>query len=348
MRIAQVSPLIESVPPRRYGGTERVVSWLTEELVRMGHDVVLFASADSRTSAELVPCAPRALRCEVRGTPDPTAWHTAMAERVAYRASEFDLIHYHCDLVHFPIARRISTPSLTTLHGRLDLPGLDVFFDEYADQPLVSISGAQREPLPRARWVGTVHHGLPSATHQLGSGQGGYFAFLGRISPEKGVEAAIAIATSLGVPLKIAAKLDERDRAYFERDVRALFEHPLVEMIGEIGETEKSAFLGDARALLFPIDWPEPFGLVMIEAMACGTPVIAFRRGSVPEIVEDGVTGFVVEDVEGAIGAASRAGALSRARIRREAERRFSARAMAESYLDLYSRLVLNARERAA
>jgi glycosyltransferase involved in cell wall biosynthesis len=339
MRIAQVAPLYESVPPKQYGGTERVVSYVTEELVSRGHDVTLFASGDSLTSARLIAGSDRGLRLE-SSCMDPLAHHVVLMERVAQRAGEFDVIHWHCDYLHFPLSRRLGVPQLTTLHGRLDLPDLAAAFAEFTDMPVVSISDAQRLPLPGARWVGTVHHGLPMALHQPRFSRGNYFAFLGRVSPEKRVDRAIAIATTLGIPIKIAAKIDKADQSYFEQQIAHLFEHPLVEYIGEIGETDKSEFLGNARALLFPIDWPEPFGLVMIEAMACGTPTIAYRCGSVPEIIEPGVTGFIVDSFEQAVDAARAADRLDRRQIRARFERRFSAARMAHDYERIYERLV--------
>lgn len=344
MRIAQVAPLFETVPPRRYGGTERVVAWLTEELVRRGHEVTLFASAGSVTRARLVPCAPGPLRLTERCA-GGIAWHVAMLEEVASRARQFDLIHFHVDQIHLPLARRIPTPSLTTLHGRLDQEGLEALYDTYSDAPLVSISDAQRAPLPRASWLGTVHHGLPLERMRFGRGGGGYLVFLGRIAPEKGPDRAIELARRARMPLKIAAKVDPADRAYFEREIRPLL-GPGVEMIGEVGELEKDELLGGAEALLFPIDWPEPFGLVMIESMARGTPVVARPRGSVPEVLEHGVTGFVAEDDDGALEALERVRELDRGRIRAVAERRFSVEAMADGYLALYARLLARARRR--
>lgn len=347
MRIAQVAPLAESVPPKLYGGTERVVSWLTEELVRRGHEVTLIASGDSHTSAELVPICPAALRLRPDG-PEPLLYHVLAIERVAQMAHRFDIIHFHWDYLQLPLARRLGVPYLTTLHGRLDLPGLDLLFSELRDAPLVSISHAQRRPLPDAGWVGTIHHGLPEDLHQPGDGAGGYFAFLGRISPEKRVDRAIEIARRTGVPLRIAAKVDRVDQAYFEAVIKPLLDDPLVELVGEIGEAEKTRFLGDARALLFPIDWPEPFGLVMIEAVACGTPVVAFRHGSVPEVIDDGVTGFIVDDLDAAVAAAMRVGQLGRARCRAQFERRFSVTSMTLAYEYLYEELIQVTRPRAA
>jgi glycosyltransferase involved in cell wall biosynthesis len=339
MRIAQVAPLYESVPPALYGGTERIVAYLTEELVAQGHEVTLFASADSVTGARLVPCAPRALRLD-RGCVDPLAHHIVMLEEVVRRQHEFDVIHYHIDYLHFPLSRWIRTPRLTTLHGRLDIPDLVPVYRTYPDEPVVSISDSQRRPLPEARWVATVRHGLPADLAAAGRGQGGYLAFVGRISPEKRVDRAVAIAGAAGLPLRVAAKIDRADRDYFERDIAPLFTQPHVQFLGEIGDAEKAALLGDAVALLFPIDWEEPFGLVMIEALACGTPVVAFRRGSVPEVIEDGVSGFVVDTVAEAVEAVRRLARISRARCRMAFERRFTARRMASDYVDVYRRLV--------
>jgi glycosyltransferase involved in cell wall biosynthesis len=339
MKIAQVSPLFESVPPKCYGGTERVVSYLTEALVDLGHEVTLFASGDSVTSARLVPVCARSLRLD-SGCLDQVAHHVLMLDRVLSRAHEFDLVHWHVDYLHFPLSRRSSIAHVTTLHGRLDLPDLVPIYDEFSDVPVISISDAQRAPLPQARWVGTVHHGLPSELYRPGKGKDGYFAFLGRISPEKRVDRAIRIATRLGVPLRIAAKVDRADTEYFHSQIEPLLDHPLVEYLGEIGDADKNEFLGRARALLFPIDWPEPFGLVMIEAMACATPVIAYRCGSVPEVMEHGVTGFVVEGDEEAVHAASRAGELDRSRIRQVFEQRYTNRAMATRYLPIYDNIL--------
>jgi glycosyltransferase involved in cell wall biosynthesis len=345
MRIAQVAPLYESVPPKAYGGTERVVSYLTEELVRQGHQVTLFASGDSETAAELVPCVERSLRLDDKCV-DSLAHHILMLERVMQRESEFDIVHFHVDYLHIPVSRRMETPHVTTLHGRLDLPDLPKLYDEFGEAPVVSISDSQREPLPQANWRGTIYHGLPQNMLRQRNGDGGYFAFLGRISPEKRVDRAIEISRALGVPLRIAAKVDRADVEYFRDEIEPLLSEPRVEFIGEIGELEKAEFLGNARALLFPIDWPEPFGLVMIEAMACGTPVVALRRGSVPEIIQDGVTGFAVDDMKAAIEAAARVGEIDRRVCRATFERRFSAARMARDYVDLYSRLIDAARTR--
>jgi glycosyltransferase involved in cell wall biosynthesis len=346
MRIAQVCPLYESCPPRLYGGTERVVYYLTEELIRLGHDVTLFASGDSRTSALLEAPCEQALRLSDTCR-DPLVYHLTMLHRLRRRVGEFDLLHFHTDYLHFPLFAEFSDKTLTTLHGRLDLPDLPVMMREFPMMPLVSISDAQRTPLRWANWYGTVLHGLPRDLLRLGNGGGGYLAFLGRIAPEKRPDRAVAIARSVGMPLQIAAKIDPVDRAYFEHDIAPLLQDPLIEYIGEIGETEKSQFLGDAAALLFPIDWPEPFGLVLIEAMATGTPVIAFGRGSVPEIIEDGVTGYIVDDVAAAVAGVPRAIQLDRKSIRQRFEERFPADRMARDYLALYER-VLGAGETAA
>ena len=340
MRIAQVAPLYESVPPRLYGGTERVVSYLTEELVRLGHDVTLFASGDSQTSAELVPVCARALR--LAGCVDQLAHHVLLLERVYQEVSRFDLVHFHIDYLHFPLSRRHDLAHLTTLHGRLDIPDLRPLYREYADVPVVSISDAQRAPLPGANWQATVYHGLPDDLHTFRARPGKDLVFLGRVSPEKGLDRAIEIAGRAGMRLKIAAKVDRADRDYFNEVITPLLRRagPRVEFVGEVGGQDKDEFLGDAYALLFPIDWPEPFGLVMIEAMACGTPVIAWRRGSVPEVMEDGVTGFVVDDLDEAVRAVERVADLSRAACRRAFERRFSATRMARDYLAVYRRLL--------
>lgn len=340
MRIAQVAPLFESVPPKLYGGTERVVAFLTEELVRQGHHVTLFASGDSATSATLVAPCREALRLQGSACRDHLAPHMLMLEHVAARVREFDVIHFHISQLHFPVMRRLPNAAhVTTLHGRLDLEELRPFYREFADVPVVSISDAQRHPLPEAGWISTIHHGLPRNLFTFHSASGPYLAFLGRISPEKRVDRAIAIAKACGVRLRIAAKIDDGDRKYFERDIAPLLEHPLVEFIGEIDEHEKNAFLGGARALLFPIDWPEPFGLVMIEAMACGVPVIAFPGGSVEEIIEDGVNGFVVDSIEEAASAVRHIDSIARQTCRDQFERRFSARRMASQYVEVYRHL---------
>jgi glycosyltransferase involved in cell wall biosynthesis len=337
MRIAQVAPLAESVPPKLYGGTERVVSYLTEALVRRGHDVTLFAAGDSVTDAKLVPCCDRGLR--LAGHRDELAMLTRMIAMVEARAHEFDVIHWHLDYLNFPSSRHIPTPQLTTLHGRLDLPGLAELYDEFSDRPVVSISNAQREPLPQANWVGTVHHGLPSDLLPFVPEPDDYLAFIGRISPEKRLDQAIAIAQRAGMRLRVAAKIEVADIDYFHSEIAPLLDLPGVEFVREIGEHEKREFLGRARAMLFPIDWPEPFGLVMIEAMSCGTPVVAWRRGSVPEVIDDGSSGFVVSNLEAAVAATRRAAALDRAAVRECFEQRFSAERMAAEYLAIYERL---------
>lgn len=339
MRIAQVAPLYESVPPRYYGGTERVVSWLTEKLVAFGHDVTLFASGDSVTNAQLVKSCKRALRLD-RECVDPLAHHVLMIEEVFSRAQDFDIIHFHSDYLHFPYSRREKVPCLTTLHGRLDLPDLVPLYKEFREVPLVSISDAQREPLSWVNWVGRVHHGMAIHELPLCEEPGDYLAFLGRVSPEKGVDRAIEIAIRAGRKLKIAAKVDRADRDYYQEKVKPLLKHPLIEFIGEIGNSEKAEFLGNASALLFPINWPEPFGLVMIEAMACGTPVIAYPRGSVPEIMLDGVTGFVVQDVEEAVAAVKKVDKIKRRACREYFELNFSDDRMARDYVNLYKKLI--------
>jgi len=339
MRIAQIAPLTEAIPPKLYGGTERVVHWLVEELVALGHDVTLFASGDSNTSAKLEGFWPRALRLD-GSVRDANALHMSMLERVRRQTNEFDFLHFHLDYYPFSLFSRQSTPFVTTMHGRLDLPELQTVFDTFSSVPVVSISNAQRRPLPQARWVKTIHHGLPEKLLVPMPVKPSYFAFLGRISPEKRVDRAIRIAEHCGISLKIAAKVDRADRDYFEEEIRPLLGSPNVEFVGEIGDKDKSQFLSGAVALLTPIDWPEPFGLVMIEAMACGTPVIAFNRGSVPEIIDEGVTGFIVEDEAGAIGAVDRLSHLSRQGVRRRFEERFTARRMALDYLSVYRGLM--------
>jgi glycosyltransferase involved in cell wall biosynthesis len=337
MRIAEIAPLAEAVPPKLYGGTERVVSYLTEELVSLGHAVTLFASGDSETAAELVPITPQALRLDP-AIRDWVAPHIVMLETVARRAAEFDIIHVHIDHMHLPLFAHRHLPFVTTLHGRLDLPEVVPLFELFHEAPFVSISDAQRRPLPFVRWAATIHHGLPADLLRLNRKPERYLAFLGRISPEKGPDRAIRIAERAGLPLKIAAKVDAADRAYFEAVIEPMLRQHAgrVEFIGEITERQKDEFLGNAAALLFPVDWPEPFGLVMIEAMACGTPVIAFDRGSVAEVLRDGVSGFIVADESGAVAAVERIGALDRAAVRAEFEQRFTARRMAEDYLRLY------------
>jgi glycosyltransferase involved in cell wall biosynthesis len=340
MRIAQVAPLYESVPPKLYGGTERVVSWLTEELVSLGHDVTLFASGDSLTAAHLVPPCKKALRLDPTCM-DQLAHHVIMLDQVFSEKEKFDIVHFHVDYLHFPFSRRQQIAHVTTLHGRLDLPDLQPLYRHFRDMPVISISDSQRKPLPWANWQGTIHHGLPRDSFSLGGGKGEYLAFLGRISPEKGLDQAIEIAKRAEMPLKIAAKIDRVDVEYFQAIIKPLLDHPLIEFIGEIGYSEKDAFLGNAAGLLFPINWREPFGLVMIEAMACGTPVIAYPRGSVPEVVEESVTGFVVPDLEGAVRAVKRLGEIDRRKCRQHFDLHFDAERMAKDYLTIYQRLAL-------
>ena len=348
MKIAQVAPLYESVPPKLYGGTERVVSYLTEELVRQGHQVTLFASGDSVTQARLVEACTRSLRLDQECV-DEIAHYIVLLEQVFRQASAFDLIHFHIDYLHFPLSVRQHVPTVTTLHGRLDLKDLVPLYQMFSSVPVVSISDAQRTPLPAVNWLGTVYHGLPEDLYTFRETPGTYLAFLGRISPEKGVEQAIAIAQQVGMPLKIAAKVDHKDRDYFQEVVQPLLHNnSLVQYIGEVGGDNKDTFLGEAYALLFPIDWPEPFGLVMIEAMACGTPVIAYPHGAVPEVLEDGVTGWLVEGIEEAVQAVVRVPALSRARCRQVFEERFSVSRMTHDYLQIYERLLGGRSGRAA
>ena len=346
MRIAQVAPLYESVPPKLYGGTERVVSYLTEELVELGHDVTLFASGDSETDARLIPVCPNSLRLS-KDCIDQLAHHYVMLQEVVERAEEFDIIHFHVDYLHFPISRLAGLPNVTTLHGRLDLPDLVPLYRKYRDMPVVSISQTQRKPLYWANWVGNVYHGLPANGLGLGEGRGQYLAFVGRICPEKRVDRAIQIALQAGMPLKIAAKVDAVDRDYHESEIKPLLSHPNIEFIGEIAEDQKAEFLGNAYALLFPVNWPEPFGLVMIEAMACGTPTIAFDCGSVPEVITHGSTGLIVNNLADAVSAVPQVSTLSRAACRKEFEGRFTATRMARDYVKLYQR-ILSARSAAA
>lgn len=341
MKIAQIAPLIESVPPRLYGGTERIVSYLTDELVALGHRVTLFASGDSITTAELVPCVPQALRLDA-SVRDPIPYYMLMLDRVMRTAEDFDVLHFHIDQLHFPLFRSIASRTVTTLHGRQDLPDLLPLYIGFGDMPLVSISNDQRRPVPNANFAATIYHGLPVDMHRPGTapGGGGYVAFLGRISPEKRPDRAILIARALGIPLKIAAKVDRADETYFKTQIEPLLYGPGVEFIGEINEHQKTQFLSEARALLFPIDWPEPFGLSMIEAMACGTPVLAFRCGSVPEVIEDGITGFMVDTIEEAVEALPRVMALDRRKVRQRFEQRFSATRMATDYVSIYRSLM--------
>jgi len=338
VKIAQVSPLYESVPPRLYGGTERVVSYLTEELVREGHDVTLFASGDSQTSARLVSPCEKALRLDPRCR-DPLAHHMIQLAQVFARAEAFDVIHFHVDYLHFPYSRQLGVPHVTTLHGRLDLPDLVPLYRAFDDVPVVSISEAQRSPLPWLNWQSTIYHGLPADRHRPVATSGSYLAFLGRISREKRVDRAIEIARRVGLPLRIAAKIDSADREYYEAEIAHRLDDPLVEYLGEIGEADKAEFLGNAAAVLFPVDWPEPFGLVMIEAMACGTPTVAWRCGSVPEVIDPGVTGFIVGSIDEAVQAVERVPGLSRAACRERFEKRFSVERMARDYVGVYEQL---------
>lgn len=338
MKIAQVAPLYESVPPKGYGGTERVVSWLTEELVRLRHEVTLFASGDSMTTAELVPCSPESLRLSTDCV-DQMAHHFVLLEKVLQRKDEFDVIHFHTDYLHFPVSSRENYVHVTTLHGRLDLPDLVPLYGIFPDVPVISISDAQREPLPYLNWQGTVHHGFTPQSYSLYREPGKYLAFLGRTSPEKGLDRAIEIARQAGMPLKIAAKIDKVDQEYFDTCIRPLLDSPDIEFLGEIGYPEKNQFLGEASALLFPIAWPEPFGIVMIEAMACGTPVIAYPFGSVPEVVEDGVSGSIVTDLQSAVDSVHNVDKLDRKKVRKHFEQHFTAARMAQDYLHIYERL---------
>ena len=340
MKIAQISPLMESVPPRLYGGTERIVSYLTDELVRLGHDVTLFASADFITAAKLVGCASTALRLD-GNVRDPIPYYMLMLDRVRKLAEEFDILHFHIEQLHFPLFRQMADRTVTTLHGRQDVPDLKPLYIGFNDMPLVSISNDQRRPIAKANFVSTIHHGIPTNLHTpIYNPRGGYVAFLGRISPEKRPDRAIRIASTLGIPLKIAAKIDKADEAYFRETIAPLLSDPGVEFIGEINERSKAEFLGEAQALLFPIDWPEPFGLVTIEAMACGTPVLAFRHGSVSEIIDQGVTGAIVDTMDEAVMMLPRVIALDRRAVRRRFEQRFSSARMATNYVALYRSLL--------
>ena len=339
MRIAQVAPLWESVPPKLYGGTERIVSYMTEELVAMGHDVTLFASGDSETSARLEAICPQALRLNT-GIFNRDAPLIMQQERALGVTGNFDIVHSHLDFLGFPVARRNAVPMVTTLHGRLDLPELEPVFREFIEMPLVSISAAQRQPLPWANWAGTIHHGLPRNLYTFHQKAGGYLAFLGRISPEKRPDQAIEIAKRSGLPLRIAAKVDPADRTYFEAAVEPLLNHPLIEFVGEISDAEKNDFVGNAMALVCPYDWPEPFGLVLIEALACGTPVLAYRRGSIPEIIDHGVTGFVCETLDEMAEAVGQVSLIDRRRCRETFDERFTADRMARDYVALYERIL--------
>jgi glycosyltransferase involved in cell wall biosynthesis len=339
MKIAQIAPLTESVPPKLYGGTERVVSYITEALVDLGHDVTLFASGDSKTSAKLEAVWPRALRLDP-GIRDRIAPHMLLMELVRRRAEEFDVLHFHMDYYSFSLFKRQETPFVTTLHGRLDLPEQQPVFDTFDTAPVISISNAQRHPMPQAKWLSTVYHGLPDQLYTPQPVEQKYLAFLGRISPEKRVDTAIRIAAHCGLPIRVAAKIDSADREYFEREIKPLFDLPHVEFIGEIADEQKADFLSGAHALLFPVDWPEPFGLVMIEAMACGTPVIAFNRGSVPEVIDEGVSGFIVEDEISAVAAVNRLHTLPRAGVRQRFEERFTSHHMARQYIEAYQAVI--------
>jgi len=338
MRIAQVSPLIESVPPKYYGGIERIVAYLTEELITQGHDVTLFASGDSATTAPLVSVVDDALR--LGNLDDPLPYHILLLEALAKRRHEFDVVHYHLGFEHFPLARHMGTPNVTTQHGRLDLTGIQIMLREFADLPVVSISNHQRRPIPDANWIETVSNGIPEDLFTYQSKAGNYLAFLGRASPEKGLHTALEIAEACGMDLKIAAKVDKVDEEYFAQRVQPFLKQPNVEFLGEIAETEKNDLLGNAAAMLFPIDWPEPFGLVMIEAMACGTPVIAFRRGSVPEVIDHGKTGFIVQSIEEAVTAVGKIDTISRQHCRDVFTERFTSKCMANGYLDVYKKLI--------
>ncbi len=344
MRIAQVAPLFESVPPKRYGGTERVVHYLTEELVKRGHEVTLFASGDSETSAELCPCTPKALRLGSHYT-DATAYETAQLEIVFRQAYRFDVIHFHTGHLHYPTSSRLETPHISTLHGRLDIAEINQLYGVFNDIPLISISDNQRQPVPRANWQATIYHGLPTDLYRLVDEPQEYLAFLGRISPEKRLDRAIQIATTLGIPLRIAAKIDKVDSDYYASVIKPMIDgNDLVEFVGELDDCDKQAFLGNARALLFPIDWPEPFGLVMIEAMACGTPVIAWHNGSVPEVMRDGTSGFIVDSMQDAVDAVKKSDALARPDVRAYFDERYTAGRMAEDYEQVYASLIVKQR----
>ena len=338
MKIAQVAPLSESVPPKFYGGTERVVHYLTEELVKEGHKVTLFASGDSCTTATLVATVKKALRLNPLSE-DTLAPHIVQIEDVIERQHQFDIIHFHTDYLHFPFSQNSSVAHLTTLHGKLSIPELQSVYNKF-NQPVVSISDSQRKPLPQANFVGTVYHGLPENLHKKGNGDGGYVAFLGRISPEKGIDKAIEWAIAANVPLKIAAKVDKVDQLYFKTEIEPLFNHPLIEYIGEINESQKTEFLGKAQALLFPINWSEPFGMVMIEAMSCGTPIVAHGKGSVPEIIEEGKNGFIVTSTKEAVATIQRLKKVDRNVVREIFEQRFTAERMAKDYVEIYKKLV--------
>ncbi len=336
MKIAQVAPLYEAVPPKLYGGTERVVAHLCDALVELGHDVTLFASAEANTKARLVASRDQAIRLDPAELKSGVAAHMSMLWQLRQQAEAFDVIHFHTDMAHFPMFEDIAERTVTTLHGRLDIKDLAGVYRRWSSYPLVSISNDQRRALPYANWIGTVHHGLTEGLYPMNLEPEGYLAFLGRLSPEKRPDRAIEIATALATPLKIAAKVDAEDRAYYRDVIKPLLDNPLVEFIGEIDDARKGSFLGGADVLLFPIDWPEPFGLVMIEAMACGTPVVAFDSGSTAEVVDEGITGFVVTDMDAAKAAVGQARRLDRRTVRRRFELRFTASAMAQAYLELY------------
>lgn len=343
LKIAQVAPLYESVPPKYYGGTERVVSYLTEELVHQGHEVTLFASGDSVTKARLIAMCDQSLRLNA-SCEDQLVHHIGMLQSVLDECEHFDVIHFHIDYLHFPLSRLMRLPHVTTLHGRLNIPDLKSFYRKFREMPVISISYAQRKPLPDNNWLGNVYHGLPENLFQPNYQPGKYLAFLGRISPEKRVDRAIEIAVRTGLPLKVAAKIDQKDHEYFEQ-IKPLFDHPLVEYIGEITENEKGEFLGNAIALLFPIDWMEPFGLVLIEALACGTPVVAYNKGSVPELLQHGVDGFIVDNQEDAIKAVENIGLIDRQECRKTFQGRFTAARMATDYLRVYSGAIESEKE---
>jgi glycosyltransferase involved in cell wall biosynthesis len=347
MRIAQIAPLAEAVPPKLYGGTERVVAWLTEELVALGHEVTLFASGDSATSARLVPAIPRAMRL-CRPRPEPMPCYAAQLDTLSELASQFDVLHCHTDWIHFPLVACLGVPHVTTFHNRLDTPELPAVMRRFADAPVISISDHHRLPMPSANWLGTVYHGMPTDTLTPSYERGNYLVFLGRLTKEKGPEAAIRLAKAVGMPLKMAAKIPRSETRYYKERVAPLLDGEQIQLVGELQDDAKANLLRGASALLFPIDWPEPFGLVMIEAMACGTPVIAYRRGSVPEVIDDGLTGFIIDDEDQAVAAIKRVGELDRRQVRARFERRFSARRMAEDYVRHYQALLLDGKRRAS
>lgn len=339
MKIAQVAPLYESIPPKLYGGTERVVHYITEELVKMGHEVTLFASGDSKTSATLIPACVKSLRLDPKCI-DPFVYHIIQLQMVQERISEFDIIHYHTDYFHFPLSRINHSTHLTTLHGRLDMPDLQALYRVFSTTPLISISNNQRKPLSHGNWIATIYHGMPLDSLKFYPEKGTYLAFLGRISPEKGIEGAIEMAKASGIKLKIAAKVDKVDLHYFNTEIMPLMNHELIEFIGEISELDKSQFLGNAMALLFPINWEEPFGLVMIEAMACGTPVIAFKRGSIPEVIDEAITGFIVNSLTEGLEAIKRINKIDRKTVRTVFEQKYNAQRMTKDYLKIYEQLI--------